>query len=70
MKTALQELIDKFEDIRELDYYVQILILRGECHRLAQLEKQQIIDAYIEASPRLEDITKESAEEYFNKTYN
>jgi acetolactate synthase small subunit len=34
-----------------------------------EMEKQQIIDAYIEASPRLEDITKESAEQYYNETF-
>ena len=34
-----------------------------------EMEKQQITDAYIEASPKLEDIIKESAEQYYNKTY-
>jgi HEPN domain-containing protein len=34
-----------------------------------ELEKQQIIDAYIDASPKLEDITKESAEQYYQETY-
>ena len=34
-----------------------------------EMEKEQIIDAYIEASPRLQDITKESAEQYYNETF-
>jgi hypothetical protein len=31
--------------------------------------EQQIIDAYIDASPKLEDITKESAEQYYQETF-
>ena len=38
-------------------------------NRAKDMEKEQILDAYIEASPKLEDITKESAEQYYNKTY-
>jgi len=34
-----------------------------------KMEKQQIIDAYIDASPKLEDITKESAEQYYQETF-
>jgi hypothetical protein len=34
-----------------------------------EMEKEQISKAYIEASPRLEDITKESAEQYYNETF-
>jgi aminoglycoside phosphotransferase (APT) family kinase protein len=38
-------------------------------YQAKEMEKQQIIDTYIEASPRLEDITKESAEQYYNETF-
>ena len=38
-------------------------------NRAKDMEKEQILDAYIEASPKLEDIIKESAEQYYNKTY-
>jgi hypothetical protein len=34
-----------------------------------ELFKNSIIDAYIAASPKLEDITKEAAEQYYNETY-
>jgi len=34
-----------------------------------EMEKQQIIDAYIEASTNLEDIIKEEAENYYNETF-
>jgi len=33
------------------------------------MEREQIMDAYIEASPRLSDIITESAEQYYNETY-
>jgi hypothetical protein len=33
------------------------------------LFKKSIIDAYIAASPKLEDITKEAAEQYYNETF-
>jgi hypothetical protein len=40
------------------------------CWKLARdKEKQNIIDAYVEASERLEDIIKEAAEDYYNKTF-
>ena len=35
-----------------------------------EMEKEQIVAAYVEASPRLEDIIKESAEQYYNETFN
>jgi hypothetical protein len=35
-----------------------------------EMEKEQILNTYIEASPRLEDIIKESAEQYYNETFN
>jgi len=43
--------------------------LRIAMYKAIEMEKQQIIDAYIESSPRLEDITKESAEQYYNETF-
>jgi hypothetical protein len=33
------------------------------------MEKEQIIDTYLEASANLEDITKEAAEQYYNEKY-
>jgi hypothetical protein len=43
--------------------------LRIAMYKAIAMEKEQIIDAYIEASPRLQDITKESAEQYYNETF-
>lgn len=36
---------------------------------LLEMEKEQIMDAYIEASANLEDIIKEEAENYYKKTF-
>jgi len=35
-----------------------------------QMERMQIISTYIDASPRLEDITKGAAEDYYERTFN
>ena len=34
-----------------------------------EIEKEQIMDAHIESGARLEDISIESAEQYYNETY-
>ena len=34
------------------------------------IEKHQILNTYIEASPRLGDIVKEASERYYNETFN
>ena len=57
-----------------IDYLVETLAENGIIHssdisKAKEMEKQQIIDAYIEASPRLEDITKEAAENYYNERF-
>lgn len=40
-QTALRNVINKFDEIKDLDPSVQILILRGECEANLELEKQQ-----------------------------
>jgi hypothetical protein len=34
-----------------------------------EMEKEQILNTYIEASPKLGDIIKEASERYYNETY-
>jgi len=34
------------------------------------MEKHQILNTYIEASPELGDILKEASERYYNETFN
>jgi hypothetical protein len=61
--TAVEWLVDKLlkgEFINDTESLIE---------QAKEIEKQQIIDAYMEASPRLEDIIKESAEQYYNKTF-
>ena len=50
----------------DLDYPKMI---EDKIESLIPKEKVQIIDAYIKASPRLEDIIKEAAEQYYNETF-
>ena len=59
------------------EQFLESKIDRRELNRLMHqatkeanaLFKNNIIDAYIAASPKLEDITKEAAEDYYNETY-
>ena len=77
-KTAVDWLIDEIKFARhlcddpnlEMDIWhtLDVLIAKGE--EAKEIEKQQIMDAYIEASPNLEDIIKEASEEYYNETFN
>jgi hypothetical protein len=49
-KTALQNLINKFEEIKDLDYMVQIMILRGEAEKLLQQEKAFGVGGQVEST--------------------
>ena len=68
METSMQFLLRKIENGDFLNHPKVI----GEYikHHLLEKEKKQIIAAYVEASPRLEDIIKEAAEQYYNETFN
>jgi hypothetical protein len=48
MKTAMQDLINKFEEIKDLDYMVQIMILRSESQQLLEKEKKQINKSFLD----------------------
>lgn len=66
MKTAVEWLVSEVAknglSMKHKDY-LEII------EKALDMEKEQIKDAYIEASPRLEDITKEAAEQYYNETF-
>lgn len=76
-QTALRNVINKFDEIKDLDPSVQILILRGECEANLELEKQQIIDARVDGMAKGIEIgdnpinyrLHETHEQYFNKTF-
>ena len=42
---------------------------KDEIIQAKEMEKHQILDTYIEASPKLGDILKEASERYYNETY-
>jgi hypothetical protein len=63
-KTAMQKLIDYMEENYHLTEES-----RSEFKKALEMERMQIINTYIDASPRLEDVTKEAAEDYYDKTY-
>jgi len=62
-QTAVEWLIQEFE--KKYPYLME----DGMINQAKTIEREQIIDAYIVASPKLEDITKEAAEQYYNENY-
>jgi hypothetical protein len=76
-KTAVEWLVEKlnqcepmYSGIKSNEHkeYIDMLIEQAK-----EMEKEQIKDAWIEATPRnipkYETITRERAEEYYNKTF-
>jgi hypothetical protein len=63
-KTAVQKLIDYMEENYHLTEESRL-----EFKKALELERMQIISTYIDASPRLEDITKGAAENYYDRAY-
>jgi DNA polymerase II small subunit/DNA polymerase delta subunit B len=62
--------------VKKLSIYIKGVIsidkldgIRDAVKQANELHKKQVIEAYIEASEKLEDITKEAAEDYYNETY-
>lgn len=45
MKTAMQQLLEHFKYVRELDPYVQTILLEQRCKELIEVEKEQIMYA-------------------------
>jgi hypothetical protein len=69
MKTAVEWLVEEIN--QKIDYIplnkwdmIRDIVLQAK-----EMEKEQIINAYIEASANLEDIIKEEAENYYKKTF-
>lgn len=42
MKTAMQQLLEHFQYVRELDPYVQTILLEQRCKELIEVEKEQM----------------------------
>ena len=67
-QTAVEWLSEQFDSIVEL-YPSQFERVNRAIDQAKEMEKQQIMDAHIESGARLEDISIESAEQYYNETY-
>jgi len=61
-QTAVNWLLENLQKVHKMDW--DIVFIHAEL-----MEKKQIIEAYIEASAKLEDIIKEAAEQYYKETY-
>jgi len=67
-QTAVEWLQQALEDtILDHEQIMQTIFLFEEAK---DIEMHQILNTYIEASPRLGDITKEASERYYNETFN
>ena len=72
MKTAMQELIDKLNNVKPTQY-CSIETIRGWAESLLEKEKEQIVNAYKEGCFDGgffdEKWDEERAKEYYNETY-
>ena len=71
MKTAMQELIDKLNNVKPTQY-CSIETIRGWAEFLLEKEREQIVNAYKEgcSDSILDESTDEvRANEYYNETY-
>jgi hypothetical protein len=67
-QTAVEWLQQALEDtILDHEQIMQTIFLFEEAK---DIEKHQILNTYIEASPKLGDIIKEASERYYNETFN
>jgi hypothetical protein len=66
-QTAVEWLQQALEDtILTHEQIMQTIFLFEEAK---DIEKHQILNTYIEASPKLGDIIKEASERYYNETF-
>ena len=71
MKTAMQEMFDKLNNVKPTQY-CSIETILGWAEFLLEIEKEQIVNAYKEgcSDSILDESTDEvRAEEYYNETY-
>jgi len=61
-KTAVEWLVNMWE--------MQGTITPLDIREAKDIEKHQILNTYIEASPKRGDILKEASERYYNETFN
>ena len=71
MKTAMQELIDKLNNVKPTQY-CSIETIRGWAESLLEKEKEQIVNAYKEGcfdGGFFDEKWEERAKEYYGETY-
>jgi hypothetical protein len=68
-KTAVEWLVQNIPDLGSYIPFGISMELHAKFQQAKKMEKQQIIDAHISAGARLEDISIEAAEQYYNETY-
>jgi len=74
MKTPIQELIDKLNNVKPTEF-CSIETIRGWAESLLEKEKEQITDAHIEGQRVFDEYphtqwTNDQAELYYNETFN
>jgi hypothetical protein len=67
-QTAVEWLQQALEDT--ILTHEQIMQTIGLFEQAKDMEMHQILNTYIEASPKLGDILKEASERYYNETFN
>jgi hypothetical protein len=67
-QTAVEWLQQALEDT--ILTHEQIMQTIGLFEQAKDIEKHQILNTYIEASPKRGDILKEASERYYNETFN
>ena len=74
-KTAVEWLAEKYNYLAwmrsrdEISAGLAVEWLENFLEEAKKMEKEQIMDAHISAGARLEDISIEAAEQYYNETY-
>ena len=67
MNTAIEQFIEKMEEIKTLEPDVQVLILRRYAEQLKVAEKQHIADAYDNGIKEWMSGNNTSGEDYYTK---
>ena len=68
-ENEINALFDKYEN-KEISKIEFLIMKHNLFYPAKEMEKHQILNTYIEASPKLGDILKEASERYYNETFN
>jgi hypothetical protein len=68
-ENEINALFDKYEN-KEISKIEFLIMKHNLFYPAKEMEMHQILNTYIEASPKLGDIIKEASEQYYNETFN